>query len=93
MDTREALKRFILQKIQENTSIDRPFYIIKWSGLHEMCKSLGVDLLELIDQMHEEGLIRKALLPTKKGKKILAVTLPKYSTSSKAKKLIVAIPF
>ena len=89
-DVREKLMRFILKKVREETTIDRPYYIIKWSGLFELCKVHNQDLLEIIDQMVEKGLLKKALIPSKKNKKVklLAVALPDRVLTSKAKNLL-----
>ena len=89
-DVREKLMRFILKKVREETTIDRPYYIIKWSGLFELCKAHNQDLLEIIDQMVEKGLLKKALIPSKKNKKVklLAVALPDRVLTSKAKNLL-----
>ena len=88
------LEKFILEKVKQGTTVDKPYFILKYSGMHELCKSYGFDLLEIIDDMHSKGLIRKALIPTKrkdeKGKpiKILAIALPENLLSKKAKNLI-----
>ena len=87
-DVKDQLKKFILKKVRESVSIDKPYFIIKWSGLFELCRSMGQDLLEIIDQMDQEGIIKKALIKTKKGRKLLAVTLPELPVSSKNKKLL-----
>jgi hypothetical protein len=92
--TKERLIKFILKKVKENTSLDKPYYILKWSGLFELCKSQGFDLLNIIDDMASQGLIKKALLPTKKkdkqGKpiKLLAIALPDMIVSKKAKNIL-----
>ena len=85
---KEDFKRFLLEKIKENTNPQKPYYILKWTGLFELARSLGLDLVEIVDQMAKEGIIRKALLPTKTGKRLLAVALPEYSLSSKSKALL-----
>jgi hypothetical protein len=90
-DIKKGLKQFIVEKVKESTSEERPFFIVKWSGLYELTKSYGIDLLKLIDEMEQEGLIKKALLPTKKGKnKILAICLPERAKigSKKAKMIM-----
>jgi len=85
---KEDFKRFLLQKIRENTSLQKPYYILKWTGLFELAKSLGLDLIEIVDQLANEGVIKKALLPTKGGRKLLAVSLPEFALSSKSKALL-----
>ena len=91
---KERLIKFILKKVAENTTIDRPYYVIKWSGLTELARSQGYDILEIIDEMHQQGLIRKGLIPTKKkdkeGKtiKLLAIALPDRLLSRKAKEML-----
>jgi hypothetical protein len=88
MDIKEKLIKFILKKVEENTTENRPYYILKWSGLSELCRTYGYDLLKLVDLMVERGLIKKALIPTKSGKKILAIALPHRIKSKKTKNLI-----
>jgi len=68
---KEALKQYIIELVKQKTNKANPFFFLKWTGLSELTKLYGVDLLELIDEMVEEKLIRKALI---KGK--LAVYLP-----------------
>jgi hypothetical protein len=85
---REELKKFIVEKVKQETSLDKPYFIVKWSGLFELARTYGVDLLELIDSMEKEGLIKKALLPTKNKKKLLAIYLPDRAVSNKAKNLL-----
>jgi len=83
MGVREDLKNFIVKKVKENVSEDRPFFFVKWSGLYELCKSYQVDLLELIDELCAEGKLKKALINKK-----LALTLPELNISKKAKSII-----
>jgi hypothetical protein len=87
---REDLKKFIIEKVKKETSPDKPYFIIKWSGLFELTRAYGVDLLELIDSMEKEGLIKKALLPSKKNRsqKILAIYLPNMVIPNKTKNLL-----
>jgi hypothetical protein len=91
---KEKLMKFILEKTRENTSVEKPYFILKWSGFFELCRAYDQDLLEIIDKMADKGLIRKALIPTKKkdknGKpiKLLAIALPENLISKKAKSLI-----
>jgi len=85
---KELLKKFILKKVKESVTVERPYFIVKWSGLFELCRSMNEDLLDIIDTMDREGLIRKALIRTKSGKKILAITLPELSISNKNKQLL-----
>ena len=85
----KKLIQFILKKVEENTTPQRPYYILKWSGLTELCNAYGKDLLKIIDYMAEQKLIKKALIPTKTGKKkLLAIALPNRITSKKAKNLL-----
>jgi len=88
MDQKKLLKEFILKKVKESVSIDKPYFVIKWSGLFELCRSMNEDLLAIIDEMDKEGTIRKALIKTKKGRKLLAITLPELSISTKNKQLL-----
>jgi len=85
---KELLKKFILKKVKESVTAEKPYFIVKWSGLFELCRSMSEDLLDIIDTMDREGLIRKALVRTKSGKKILAITLPELSISNKNKQLL-----
>jgi len=85
---KELLKKFILKKVKESVTPERPYFIVKWSGLFELCRSMNEDLLDIIDTMDREGLIRKALIRTKSGKKILAITLPELPISNKNKQLL-----
>jgi hypothetical protein len=71
---RENLKSFILQKVRESTNKDKIYFFVKWSGLFELCRSYNENLLQLIDEMVEQGFLKKALI---KGK--LALYLPEYS--------------
>jgi UDP-galactopyranose mutase len=89
MDKKELLKKFILHKVEVSTNEDKPYFIVRWSGLNELAKSLGYDLIEVIDEMVDDKLIKKALIDTKKGK-ALAIYLPKYQTivSRKAKEIL-----
>jgi len=89
-DIKEQLMEFILQKVKQETSKDKPYFILKWSGLAELCKAYGQDLLEIVDTMVERGLVKKALLPSKKDKKkkLLAIYLPNMITSDKTKKIL-----
>jgi hypothetical protein len=87
MEQKEQLIKFILNKIEKETTNEKPYFILRWSGLYELTRSMGYDLLSLIDEMHNRGLIKKALIPTKKGKKLLAVALPSRILSDKSKKI------
>ena len=89
-NVKEALKAYILEKVKQETSDNKPYFIVKWSGLAELAKHYRFDLLQIIDEMEEEGLIKKALIPTKKDrkKKLLAIYLPNRIISTKAKKII-----
>ena len=82
-EIKQQLKQFIIKKVRENTTEEKPFFFLKWSGLYELCKHYNVDLIKLVDEMAEEGLIRKALI---KGK--LAIALPDKSIFSKKSKAI-----
>jgi hypothetical protein len=79
---KEKLKLYILEKVKQSTSDDRPYFFVKWSGLFELCKIYGQDLLVLIDEMVAEGNLKKALI---KGK--LALYLPSVTVNTKAKKI------
>jgi hypothetical protein len=61
-DIREKLVAFILEKVRKETTPDKPYYFIRWSGLFELCKNYGIDLLNLIDYMVDKKLIGKALI-------------------------------
>ena len=82
-EIKQQLKQFIIKKVRENTTEEKPFFFLKWSGLYELCKNYNVDLIKLIDEMTKEGLIRKALI---KGR--LAIALPDKSILSKKNKAI-----
>jgi hypothetical protein len=79
---KNQLKAFILEKVKASITPEKPFYFLRWTGLYELCKAHGIDLVKLIDEMHKEGLIKKALI---KGK--LAITLPDIETSKKTNKI------
>ena len=68
---RGALKQYIIELLKQKTNKNNPFFFLKWSGLNELTKSYGIDLIELIDEMVKEGLIGKALI-----RKKLAIYLP-----------------
>jgi hypothetical protein len=86
---KEMLKAYILEKVKKETTDSKPYFILKWSGLAELCKAYGEDLLKIIDEMEAQGLIKKALIPTKdRQKKLLAIYLPNRIISNKAKNLI-----
>jgi hypothetical protein len=86
---KKQLKAFILQKVKNSTSPDRPYFIVKWSGLNELAKALGYDLLEVIDEMCKENVLKKALIPSKDRKtKLLALYLPSIPISKKAKDIM-----
>jgi hypothetical protein len=89
-DVKEALKAYILEKVKKETSDSKPYFIVKWSGLAELAKHYSLDLLQIIDEMESQGLIKKALIPTRKDrrKKILAIYLPNRIISNKAKNII-----
>ena len=89
-DIKQQLMEFILHKVKQETSKDSPYFILKWSGLAELCKVHGYDLLEIVDTMVELGLVKKALLPSKKDrkKKLLAIYLPNMVITEKTKKLL-----
>jgi hypothetical protein len=53
-----------------------------------LAKSQGYDLLELIDELCNDGLLKKALLPTRSGKKLLALALPERAVFTKKAKNI-----
>ena len=82
-DLKEALKEFIIEKVKQTIRPDRPFMFVKWSGLHEICKYHGFDLLELIDELCQEKRLKKAIIRNK-----LAITLPNMITSKKASELM-----
>jgi len=62
---KEALKKFIYEKVKQATTPERPYYFIRGTGLRELCQSYGIDILELIDEMTKEGLVKKALINNK----------------------------
>jgi hypothetical protein len=70
---------FVLKK---ETSPDRPFYFIKWSGLFELCQRYEINLLKLIDEMVSKDMIGKALI-----KKKLAIYLSEYKPYVQKKKI------
>jgi len=80
---REDLKNFIVEKVKQSVTIDRPYMFIKWSGLYELCRMYNVDLLELIDELCKEKRLKKALIKNK-----LALTLPDMSISQKTRQLL-----
>ena len=88
MDVKERLKAYILEKVKKETTVNKPYYIIRWSGLAELAQYYGCDLLQIIDEMVDAGLIKKALIPTKTGRKLLAICLPERATSKKARNII-----
>jgi len=79
-NVKDQVKKFIVKKVKDNVSPDRPYFFIRWSGLYELCKSYNLDLLKLIDEMHEEGLLRKVLI---RGK--LALTTPELARTANKK--------
>ena len=79
---KEALKAYILEVVKKNTSNEKPFFFIRWSGLADLAKVYHYDVLNLIDELVAEGKLKKALI---KGK--LAVYLPNVNVNFKAKKL------
>jgi hypothetical protein len=81
-EVKEKLIAFILEKLKKETSSNKPFYFIRWSGLYELCKQNGFDLLELVDEMVDKGLIGKALI-----KKKLAIYLSEYKPYVQRKKI------
>ena len=83
MNIREAMKQFIIEKVKESVSLDKPYFFLKWSGLTELCRQYNLDLLELVDELHAEKKIKKVLI-----KKRLALTLPELAISDKTKKLM-----
>ena len=80
---KEDLKDYIVELVKKNVSIDRPYFFIRWSGLSELAKQYGLDILELIDELHNEKRIRKVLIKNR-----LAITLPEYTVSKKVKQLL-----
>ena len=68
---KEALKQYIIELVRQKTNETNPYFFLKWTGLNELTKVYGFDLINLIDEMVEEKLIRKALI---RGK--LAIYLP-----------------
>ena len=87
-DVKEKFMQFVLQKVKENTSNSKPYYFPKWSGLPEMARELGLDFLEIVDEMHERKMIRKAIFKTRSGKRILALSLPNLTISKKVRALL-----
>ena len=83
MNIKEQLKQFILEKVKENVSADKPYFFVKWSGLYELCRLYQVDLVKIIDELCKEGRLKKALI---KGK--LAITLPSMVINKKTSKLL-----
>ena len=80
---REDIKNFIVKKVKESVSPERPYFFVRWSGLFELCKSYGLDLLELVDELCSENRLKKALI-----RKKLALTLPDMITTQKTKALL-----
>jgi hypothetical protein len=80
---REDLKRFIIEKVKNSVSKDKPYMFVRWSGLYELCKAYHLDLLELIDELCKENRLKKAII---KGK--LALTLPNMIISKKAQSIL-----
>ena len=88
-EQKELLMEFIIHKVKEATTLEKPYYFVKWSGLFELARSMGYDLLEIIDNMVDRGLLKKALIKTKKGgKKVLAIYLPQYDPAVSKSKLL-----
>jgi hypothetical protein len=77
---KEALKNYVVELVKKNTSDDKPYFFIKWSGLPELAKQYGLDILDIIDELANEGRLKKALI-----KKKLAIYLPNRTISQKAK--------
>ena len=75
---REELKKFILEKVKANTNPNKPYFVIRWTGLAELCQAYGYNVVELIDELVKDKKLKKALLQGKKTK-MLAVYLPEYS--------------
>ena len=73
MDIREKIKEFIIEKVRKNTNEDRPFFFVRGSGLHELCKAYSLDLLEIIDELAKEKKIYKGLV---NGKLVLYLHRP-----------------
>ena len=79
---KEQLKAYIVELVKRSTTSDKPYYFIKWSGLPDLVKSYGYDILKLIDELVVEGKLKKALI---KGR--LAVYLPNVNVNQKTKQL------
>jgi hypothetical protein len=82
-EIKRQLKAFILEKVKASVTPEKPYFFVRWSGLYELCKYYNIDLIELIDEMHNQGLIKKALI-----KKKLAITLPDIEISQKVNKIL-----
>ena len=82
---KEQIKEFIVKKVRENVSEQRPFFFVRWSGLFELCQNYNLDLLKLIDELHSEGRIRKALI---KGKLALTTVELAKKANKKAKNIL-----
>jgi hypothetical protein len=80
---KEVMKDYIVEKVKQSTSIDRPYMFVRWSGLAELCRMYNLDLLQLIDELAEEKRIKKAVI---KGR--LALSLPDLAVSKKVKSLL-----
>ncbi len=61
-DIQEKLKQFIYQLVKENTSPEKPYFYIRGSGLSELCQKYQQNLLNLIDQMVKEKIVKKGLV-------------------------------
>ncbi len=73
VDVKTKLMKFILQKVREKTSPDRPYFFIKGSGLKELVEAHGLDLLKLVDEMAKLKMLRKGLV---RGRLVLYVHQP-----------------
>ena len=82
MNVKEKFKNYILKKVYENTTSEKPYFFIKWSGLYELARHYQLDLLQIIDELVSENRLKKALI-----KKKLAIYLPQYTPSKKLKQM------
>ncbi len=62
MDIKEKIKDFIVEKVSRETSVNRPYFFIRGSGLRELCQRYNLDLLKIVDELHKERRLRKGLI-------------------------------
>ncbi len=62
---KEKIKSFILEKVRNSTTPDRPYYFVAGSGLKELADSYGYNILELIDELVKEKRLYRGLINRK----------------------------